>query len=339
MDEAKIAELLRSKITELEATSKDGKKKKKNQSKSASKTKVKNATELLENATLDLDAKVKGFVEEAQHELEECRKIATKADEAVGRAEDAEKEKDASWGELNKALKTKQKLESLCAELQKQQRDLLDENKKITDQERSRRQELADKFQWTIKDVREKMDQQAQERLEQVRENDELRAKFKKFLEQYEEREKELIEQQKRRELETQMVGLRLSEQEQLYKQEATRLSAQTAEYETLSNSETILQQQLKTYGDKFSQFQDTLSKSNKVFEKYKRERNRLQRKVETLEKENVTLKEKNEKKNATAVRDGDRLLKEKDELEKQSKVLLAEKKELQAKLDQLRGT
>lgn len=342
VEDPKIAALLRDKISELEKDTKlssTGGKNKKNPAKSQSKTKLKKSKEIFDDPTLGFDEKVKQLESQARKELEECTNLASELKEARGRVSEAENEKEASWGELNKTLKTKTKLESLCAELQKVQKTLLDENRRITEQERSRRQELADKFQWTIRDVREKMDQQAQDRLQQVKENDDLRRKFKKFLEQYEEREKELIEQQKRRELETQMVGLRLAEQEKLYKQEAQKLQVCSQEYQTLSSSESLLNSQLKTYGEKFHHFQDTLSKSNKVFEQYKRERNRLQRKVEALEKENGGLREKVNKKMASCNRDGHKtLMSELNELQEESKTLMAEKKTLTDEIEKLKG-
>merc|ERR1719454_2193865 len=117
----------------------------------------------------------------------------------------------------------KGKLESLCRQLQQQTKGLVEERRHLTDTERIRRQELADEFQNTIGDVKKTMDQQAQERTRLARENEELRSRFKQFFEQYDKREKELVEQQSTREVEVRKFEARLSEQTQLYRQQASR--------------------------------------------------------------------------------------------------------------------
>merc|ERR1711870_45572 len=74
---------------------------------------------------------------------------------------------------------------------QQQTNALVEERRRLTENERLRRQELADEFQHTIGDVKKKMDQQANERDRLARENKELRDRFKQFFEQYDTREKE----------------------------------------------------------------------------------------------------------------------------------------------------
>merc|ERR1712072_961593 len=126
--------------------------------------------------------------------------------------------------------------------------------------------------------------------------NKELRDRFKQFFEQYDRREKELLEQQRDREQEVQVFEKRLAERAQLYQQEATRENAAKRENEVLSNTEQALRGQLQTYSNKFNHFQDALSKSDKVLGQYKRQRNKMQRRLEVLEKENTELRNKNER-------------------------------------------
>merc|ERR1712151_178780 len=131
-------------------------------------------------------------------------------------------------------VSVKNKLESLCRQLQSQTNGLVEERRRLTDAERLRRQELADEFQYAIGDVKKNMDQQANERSRLARENEELRNRFKQFFEQYDKREKELMEQQRGRELEVQVFEMRHAEQAQLYRQEATRETAAQRENDEL---------------------------------------------------------------------------------------------------------
>merc|ERR1719428_1269675 len=112
----------------------------------------------------------------------------------------------------------KGKLESLCRQLQQQTKALVEERRHLTENERIRRQELADEFQNTIGDVKKTMDQQAQERSCLARENEELRSRFKKFFEEYDSWEKERQEQQKDSDTEVQVFEKKLAEQVQLYR-------------------------------------------------------------------------------------------------------------------------
>merc|ERR1712176_1503353 len=101
-------------------------------------------------------------------------------------------------------------------------------------------------------------------------------------------------------------------------------------ENDELLNTEQVLRGQLQTYSNKFNQFQDALSKSDKVLGQYKRQRNKMQRRVEVLEKENQELKGRNEKRVAQVTKDRDSILKEKEVLQERCKALQAERQQLQ---------
>merc|ERR1719378_227091 len=157
------------------------------------------------------------------------------------------------------------------------------------------------------------MDQQAQERTAQAKENEDLRARFKQFFDRYDIREKELVEENKVHGEEAKAFEARLKEQAALYRQEATREITAERENEALVETEKSLSSQLQTYSAKFNQFQEALTKSDKVFAHYKRQRNKMQRRVETLTKENVELRSKNERRIVQVTKDRDGLLKQKE--------------------------
>merc|ERR1712110_876104 len=115
------------------------------------------------------------------------------------------------------------------------------------------------------------------------------------------------------------------TEQVQLYRQESTKEALATRENEELVQAEASLRSQLQTYTAKFNQFQDSLSKSDKVLGQYKRQRNKMERRVETLEKENVELRSKNERKLTTLIKDKEGLSKGREKLQERCKDLQGE--------------
>merc|ERR1719203_2752844 len=139
----------------------------------------------------------------------------------------------------------------------------------------------------------------------------------------------ELLEQQKAREAEVVALNAKLEEHALLYKQEATREAVAQREHDELTNAESVLRGQLQTYSNKFNNFQDALSKSDKVLGQYKRQKNKMQRRVELLEKENQELRTRSEKRMAAIVKDRDSLVIEKAALLEKSRSLQAERQAL----------
>jgi len=99
----------------------------------------------------------------------------------------------------------KTKLETLCRELQKQNKAVMDDSKRVQTEEHAKRSELSAKFQDTIKDVSTKLDAQGEDRVKQFEENDALREKLKTFADQYELREQHFAHQLKTKDLEQQL--------------------------------------------------------------------------------------------------------------------------------------
>merc|ERR1712232_865969 len=96
-----------------------------------------------------------------------------------------------------------------------------------------------------------------------------------------------------------------------------------------LVQAEASLRSQLQTYTAKFNQFQDSLSKSDKVLGQYKRQRNKMERRVETLEKENVELRSKNERKLTTLIKEKEGISQGRQELQERCKRLQGERQTL----------
>jgi hypothetical protein len=61
---------------------------------------------------------------------------------------------------------------------------------------------------------------------------------------------------------------------------------AYKARLEVVSKEELASRTQLATYGDKFKDFQETLTKSNEMFASFKKESDKMQKRLKVLEKE-----------------------------------------------------
>lgn len=328
-----MAALINSKIREFEVSSKEESEKtqraQKGKARATAKTKTKEVKQLLNSTDITDAQRVTRLWERLLSEHEQAEGLTVEAHARQSEIAVAERQQDGSQVELNRTLAVKGKLESLCRQLQQQTKALVEERRHLTDTERIRRQELADEFQNTIGDVKKTMEQQAQERTRLARENEDLRTRFKLFFEQYDKREKELVEQQKTREQEVQKFELKLAEQAQLYRQEATREATAQHENDELLNTEQVLRGQLQTYSSKFNHFQDALSKSDKVLGQYKRQRNKMQRRLEVLEKENTELRSKNERRITSISKDRNTALKEKESMQERCKELQGERQRL----------
>jgi uncharacterized coiled-coil DUF342 family protein len=75
-----------------------------------------------------------------------------------------------------------------------------------------------------------------------------------------------------------------------------------TEQINALLKTEAELRGQLAMYGDKFEQFQDTLTKSNEVFATFKKEMEKMSKTIKKLEKENGALREKGQKSDLAVV-------------------------------------
>jgi hypothetical protein len=110
----------------------------------------------------------------------------------------------------------KKKLETLCKELQKQNKNVLDQSKQISAEEHKKRQELNDKFSDTIKDIQDKIANHDEERTKQDQENTKLREQLQSFISQYEVRDKHFEHQLKAKDLECQLAEAKLKQAEEL---------------------------------------------------------------------------------------------------------------------------
>jgi len=228
------------------------------------KEKVKAMKSVMESDTTAED-KVETLAAQLTALIAECKKLDTDKTIAERKAEKAISSCDVALNEVTKTNGVKAKLEVLCRELQKQNKAVMDDSRRVAEEEQSKRAALSEKFQDTIKDVSAKLDAQGDDRIKQFQENDTLREKLKNFADQYELREQHFAHQLKTKDLEQQLNEAKLKHQQEISTQEQQKLAAYMAELETRTKTEIELRSQLSTYSEKFETFQDTLGKSNEV--------------------------------------------------------------------------
>lgn len=228
--------------------------------------------------------------------------------------------------EQQKSTAMKGKLETLCRELQRQNKQVMEDAKRQANEEHTKRQELSGKFHSTIKEITDKMEEQAEERLRQLRENEMLRENLKNLKEQYQIREQHYATQMKAKDLERQLLEAKLKQQADIALQEALKAQAYKEQIASLAKTEGELRNQLSLYAEKFEQFQDTLTKSNDVFTTFKQEMERMTKTIKQREKENGILKKKSEQSDITLIE----LVEERNGLKKQLDTVKAQKAKLE---------
>ncbi|KAK8302607.1 hypothetical protein V6Z12_D04G098300 [Gossypium hirsutum] len=148
--------------------------------------------------------------------------------------------------ERDAAIAVRDKLESLCRELQRQNKMFMD--------------------------VSNKLEEQKDECLSQLKENEMLRNKLKEFADQCALAEQQYAQKLKQKTLELQLANLKIKQHEEKLVEEQAQMKVYSEQVLQLLATEKNLRLQLTADGEKFQQFQDALFKSNEVFETFKQE-------------------------------------------------------------------
>lgn len=213
------------------------------------------------------------------------------------------KDKDNLQSEYSRVINTKSKLESLCRELQNQNKSIKEESlSKIKEEEESRKATQA-RFQQSLAEIQKLMNENAEKNKKLETDNTEMSQKFKQILTQYEDREKQMDRINKQMELVTQLNEAKLAKAgvEQLAERENFLKQTNILE-ETINilkkqlsealGSEKNLRAQVELYSSKYSEF-------TKTFDGYKTDMTKMTKKTFKMEKEMLQWKIKYEKANA----------------------------------------
>jgi chromosome segregation ATPase len=284
-----LADILQHRISALEGKQPDSKEEQKRWTK-AVKRLTREVDVFVDDENITVDDKVRILHEKLVDSIKEGKKFERLSQITQRKLEYTERQKDTAEAELTKVTAVKSKLETLCKELQKQQRTLASENQRIVAEEQEKRKNLSNQFQETIADVKFKMEDQSQAHLEQAKENVELRAKLNDIVAKYEERDTILKEQSTRNDERMKLLDEQIQAQKGAYGGELERL---IKENEALKAAKQLLEERNNEYNEKFTQFQETLTKSNSVFDTFKAELDRTQQALKKSEKDNAELRDK----------------------------------------------
>lgn len=235
-------------------------------------------------------------------------------------------EKLTTSAQLAKSVLVREKLESLCRELQRHNKQLTEECKRIASEEQQKRLDLSTRFHDAIKDVSAKLEEQGGERMRQIKENELLQEKLIHFTQQYELQEEQYAQQLRTKSLEQQLLEVKLKQQEELHKQGEAKIELYTEQITQLLKTEQALRERLSLYEDKFEQFQEMLTKSNEVFASFKTQMEKMSKTIKKLEKENFTLQKKCEKSDVSLIE----LVDERANLRKQLETTRNQKEKLE---------
>jgi 2C-methyl-D-erythritol 2,4-cyclodiphosphate synthase len=119
---------------------------------------------------------------------------------------------------------TKSKLENLCRELQKQNKTIITESRRMAEEEDAKRKNLSQQFQTTIEEVTVKMDQQSKDYMASLQENETLQGKLKTFLAQYDVREQHFAHQMQAKDIAIKLAETKLEHQTELTTRETEKV-------------------------------------------------------------------------------------------------------------------
>lgn len=253
-----------------------------------------------ENPENKLDALARKYIQLAS----EHKTTQAKKDELEKRLGKVGKERDHLQSEFNKASLAKHKLESLCRELQRHSKLVKEQSQLRSQEEEAKRKELSEKFQTTINDISEQMQENYKANQQLKNENNDLAARLKVLAEQYEVREEHVEKVFKHKQLELQLAEAKLAQQNLQFEEDKRKTLAenqllikQAQEYqkqcEILTKQEAEMKSQLTLYAERFEDFQKTLNKSNEVFSTFKKEMDTMTKTIKKLEKERNIWKSK----------------------------------------------
>ncbi|XP_062266962.1 beta-taxilin isoform X1 [Platichthys flesus] len=199
--------------------------------------------------------------------------------------------------ERRSSVAARSKLETLCRDLQSHYTTLREETLQRCREDEEKRSEITCHFQKMLKEIQTQIEQHSSRNDKLCQENANLTDKLESLMNQCDRREESLEKIERHRDLQHKLTEAKLQEAnmlltqaEEKHKREKEYLLIQAAEWklqsQTLREQKTVMQAQLTLYGEKFDEFQTTLSKSNEIYVRFKREMENMSEKMKTMEKE-----------------------------------------------------
>ncbi|CAF3416033.1 unnamed protein product [Rotaria socialis] len=231
-------------------------------------------------------------------ELQEQNRLTlAKINESDKRSIGLSRERDQILLENSRTSAAKTKLESLCRELHKHNQQIRDESTRKQQDDETKRQELAKKFQTTIDEITSQLSNYSTQSASLRERNLQLSEQLASVVKDYELRETEYEAVLKKKKIELRLAEgslekshLLLNEQTELIKQERQVSEADRAvlykKCEELTISELSLRSQLTIYVERHQEFENAIQQSNQMVTSCHKEIERMGNKVKSLEQE-----------------------------------------------------
>lgn len=206
--------------------------------------------------------------------------------------------------ERNKGIMARKRLENLCRELQKQNKLVKNESLQRVKEQEEIRKDLSEKFQGGLAQITTLMNQNIEKNAKMYEENLEINKKFKEVYEQVEQKEQQLLKVHQQMKVDLQIADAKLAkvkmeataEKEALLKEKQQLLLKMTeyqAQIKELQATEIGLRSEISMYTDKYDEFQNALNRSNKIYDGFNVEMEKMANKIYTLEKETTLWKQR----------------------------------------------
>ncbi|XP_012944111.1 alpha-taxilin isoform X2 [Aplysia californica] len=207
------------------------------------------------------------------------------------------REKDQLQSEHTKAMMAKSKLESLCRELQKQNKIIKDESIKRAREEDERRKEISAQFQTTIGEIQTQMSDNTERNSKLRQENGELATQLQNIIKQCDARETQIDKVRKQHDLEQQLAEAKLSKAELQLKEERERNAREkellVQKFTEQAKKNSMLEAQVEMFKERYDDFERLHSRSSETFQKYKTEMDKMTKRIKKLEKDGIQWKAK----------------------------------------------
>ncbi|XP_066247207.1 beta-taxilin-like [Euwallacea similis] len=214
------------------------------------------------------------------------------------------KEREKDRAELSKSILARGQLESLCRELQKQNKLIKEENVARIKEEEDRRKEVANSFSDRLNALTSLITESKDKSNKVKEENQTMTQTLSELYGQYRQRENHLETVSKQLDLqkklsETQIKKLEIEHEaeRQTFMAEKKTLLLQLEQYEKelllLQEKNRSLEAQVDLYKSQYNDFEATMSKSNKVFDTFKKEMVKMNNQLHALESERNDLKKR----------------------------------------------
>ncbi|KAK2726917.1 alpha-taxilin-like isoform X2 [Artemia franciscana] len=246
--------------------------------------------------------------------LEECKNTQIKVKTLEKSQQTLLRDKENLQAEHSKAVLSRSRMESLCRELQRQNKAVKEESLSRAREEEERRKEVSNKFQSTLNEVTAMLQQNNERNTKLREENSDMAAKLKLLCDQYAVREQQVEKLAKEYDLERNLSSARVAklrmevadEKETMLREKQTlllELTESNRKCQLLQQELIGVRSQLSLYTEKYEEFQQTLSSSNKTFNGFKEQMDKMTKKLKSLEKETFEWRKKWEASNQALVK------------------------------------